>query len=102
MNSFRFTQDSKKVNMNQLHSILLFILLCATGISSCTREKAEILTVPAGNSPSEIKADGSAVLPSGRIINPAGELIRITDDPFGMKLSPDGKKAVTLHDGVLQ
>ena len=27
-------------------------------------------------------------------------MIRITHDPFGMRVSPDGKKAVTLHNGV--
>ena len=26
--------------------------------------------------------------------------MRITNDPFGMAVSPDGKKAVTLHNGV--
>ena len=31
---------------------------------------------------------------------PAGNTVRITHDPFGMAMSPDGKKAVTLHDGV--
>lgn len=40
------------------------------------------------------------MLPSGRYVNPAGDLIRITHDPFGMAISPDNKKAVTLHNGV--
>jgi len=39
-------------------------------------------------------------LPSGRFVTPAGEFLRITNDPFGMALSPDGEKAITLHDGV--
>ena len=38
--------------------------------------------------------------PSGRFVTPAGQTIRITHDPFGMAISPDGKKAVTLHNGV--
>jgi YVTN family beta-propeller protein len=42
-----------------------------------------------------------AVLPSGRIVTPAGDVLRITSDPFGLALSPDGSRAVTLHDGVL-
>ncbi len=41
------------------------------------------------------------MLPSGRYVTPAGQTIRITNDPFGLTLSPDGKRAVTLHDGVL-
>ena len=40
------------------------------------------------------------MLPSGRLLTPAGNFIRITNDPFGMAISPDGKKAVTLHNGV--
>lgn len=39
-------------------------------------------------------------MPSGRYLTPAGETVSITHDPFGLAVSPDGKKAVTLHDGV--
>lgn len=39
-------------------------------------------------------------MPSGRYATPVGDLLRITEDPFGMDISPDGKKAITLHDGV--
>ena len=78
----------------------LLLILAGAFISGCTDKKVEILTVPAGNMPAVIRKDGTAVLASGRFITPAGELIRITHDPFGMALSPDGKKAVTLHDGV--
>ena len=39
-------------------------------------------------------------MPSGRFVTPAGKLIRISHDPFGMAISPDGKKAITLHNGV--
>ena len=35
------------------------------------------------------------------VCDPAGQTIRITNDPFGLAVSPDGSKAVTLHDGVL-
>lgn len=48
-----------------------------------------------------IDQSGISVLPSGRYVTPAGSGIRITHDPFGMAVSPDGKKAVTLHNGVL-
>ena len=69
-------------------------------LTSCRQNKTEILTVPAGNLQTVIKPDGTAILPSGRFLTPAGDLIRITNDPFGMALSPDGKKVLTLHDGV--
>jgi DNA-binding beta-propeller fold protein YncE len=68
--------------------------------SSFSQEEVKILSVPANNRFTEIAVGGISVLPSGRFLRPAGELIRITNDPFGMALSPDGKKAVTLHDGV--
>jgi len=41
------------------------------------------------------------VLPSGRYATPVGEVLRITNDPYGMAISPNGEKAVTLHNGVI-
>lgn len=76
---------------------LIFAIICSQTFS---QKKVEILTVPAGNMVSKINQGGTTILPSGRFLTPAGDMIRITDDPFGMALSPDGKKAVTLHDGV--
>ena len=39
-------------------------------------------------------------MPSGRYLTPAGQTIQIAHDPFGMAISPDGSKTVTLHNGV--
>ena len=64
------------------------------------QENFNILTVPAGNEFTRIHQGGTTILPSGRFLTPAGQLITITNDPFGMALSPDGRKAVTLHNGV--
>ncbi|MDO9341426.1 MAG: bifunctional YncE family protein/alkaline phosphatase family protein [Bacteroidales bacterium] len=77
--------------------ILIFATVCKSGFS---QNKIEILSIPAENKVSEINIGGTSILPSGRFLTPAGDLIRITDDPFGIALSPDGKKSVTLHDGV--
>lgn len=77
--------------------ILIFAAICAQVFS---QKKVEILTVPAGEKVTEINIGGTTILPSGRFLTPAGDLIRISDDPFGMALS-DGEKAVTLHDGVI-
>ncbi|MFA5817201.1 MAG: hypothetical protein WC865_16465, partial [Bacteroidales bacterium] len=77
--------------------IFLFATICKFGFS---QNKVEILSVPAGNKFTEINSTGTSILPSGRFVTPAGNLIRITDDPFGLAISPNGKKAVTLHDGV--
>jgi YVTN family beta-propeller protein len=73
--------------------IVIFIQLKA-------QEKATILQVPGTQAYCTINEKGISVLPSGRLVQPAGELLRITHDPFGMKLSPDGKKLISLHDGV--
>ena len=59
-----------------------------------------ILEVPAKAEICIIDENGTSVLPSGRTLTPAGELVRITHDPFGLAISPDGKKAVSLHNGV--
>ena len=75
---------------------LLFSLL------SCnpTLEKLTILEVPGKSEYCSINEGGVSVLPSGRKLTPAGELIRITHDPFGMTLNNDGSQVVTLHNGV--
>ncbi len=64
------------------------------------QHKAELLSVPGSTQYCKIDAAGTTVLPSGRYLKPAGNLIRITNDPFGMAISPNGKKAITLHNGV--
>ena len=60
----------------------------------------QVLTVPAIKAYTHIDMKGKSVLASGRYITPAGETIQITHDPFGMAISPDGKKTVTIHNGV--
>jgi DNA-binding beta-propeller fold protein YncE len=75
----------------------LFLIIFKTGIG---QNKIDILTVPAGNRFTHIDPEGTTILPSGRFLTPAGDLIRITNDPFGMAVSPDGKTSVTLHNGV--
>jgi YVTN family beta-propeller protein len=59
-----------------------------------------VLTVPGVNEYAHIDTAGTSVLASGRLITPAGQTIRITHDPFGMAISPDGATTVTLHNGV--
>ena len=59
-----------------------------------------ILEVPGKSEICIIDENGTSVLPSGRTLTPAGELVRITHDPFGLAISPDGKKAVSLHNGI--
>lgn len=60
-----------------------------------------ILQVPGRREFCRLKALGTSVPPSGRYATPAGQLVRITHDPFGLALAPAGKTAVTLPNGVL-
>ena len=83
-----------------LYTNFVILIYAAISNQAFSQKKVEILTVPAGEKVTKINIGGTTILPSGRFLTPAGDLLRITDDPFGMALSPDGKKAVTLHDGV--
>lgn len=65
-----------------------------------TKKTVATLEVPGKFEYARIDEKGVSVIPSGRYISPAGEMIRITHDPFGMRVSPDGTKAITLHNGV--
>ncbi len=82
---------------------LIIILIIAVFINNAgfSQNQVDILSVPAGNKFTEINSDGISILPSGRLLTPAGTFIRITDGPYGMAISPDGKKSVTLHNGVI-
>lgn len=60
-----------------------------------------ILQVPATAEWCHIDPSGATVLPSGRLVTPAGETVRITRSAFSIALSPDGKTALVLHNGVI-
>jgi YVTN family beta-propeller protein len=79
---------------------LLLLGFALGAISMNAQKKSTVLQVPGVNQFCSINEKGFSVLPSGRLVKPAGSFIRITNDPFGMAISPDGKKAVTLHNGV--
>src|SRR5659263_136788 len=79
---------------------ILIIAFSFGAIITNAQKKVTILQVPGINQFCSINEKGISVLPSGRLLTPAGNFIRITNDPFGMAISPDGKKAVTLHNGV--
>ncbi|MGZ3872366.1 MAG: hypothetical protein ACXVJD_05590, partial [Mucilaginibacter sp.] len=78
-----------------------FLGLLAHSGTLHAQKQAAILEVPGVNQYCKIDTNGVSVLPSGRFVTPAGRLVRITHDPFGLSVSPDGKKAVTLHNGVI-
>ncbi len=66
-----------------------------------SQNKVNILTVPAGDKFTEINVGSTSILPSGRFVKPAGQYVRIPNGPYGLAISPDGKKSVTLHNGVI-
>lgn len=84
-------------NMKNSLIIILAALLC----HRANTQVQSYLTVPGANEYCIINPNGNSVLPSGRYVSPAGKTIRITHDPFGMAISPDGKTAITLHNGVI-
>ncbi len=81
---------------------LIILLLTLVFISCNSRQNSiSILQVPGKDQYSIIDENGISILASGRYVTPVGDKLRITHDPFGMAVSPDGSKAVTLHNGVL-
>src|SRR5436309_2386780 len=79
-------------------SLPLFIMLVQ--LSAYSQKPVKILTVPGRSLYTHIDVNDKTVLPSGRFVTPAGRTIQITHDPFGLAVSPDGQKTITLHNGV--
>ncbi len=83
----------------------LFAILCTVAITlnilpAAAQKQYPVLSIPGTADYAQIDTAGKSILPSGRYLTPAGATIRITHDPFGMAVSPDGTTTVTLHDGV--
>ena len=82
----------------------LFLILCYfSGISQLKSQVPAdyFLSVPGYKEYASINPGKKSILPSGRYVSPAGQTIQITHDPFGLRISPDGKTAITLHNGVI-
>jgi len=80
----------------------LFILIAFVMIISCRNDRTiTTLQVPGFNNYCEISSANGSTIPSGRIVKPYGEFIRICHDPFGLALSPDGSLALAVHDNML-
>ena len=81
--------------------IIFLLIIFFTGFQKTDAQQTrDILSVPAKTEYTHIDTAGKSVLPSGRYVTPAGDVIQISHDPFGLALSPDGSKTVTLHNGV--
>lgn len=85
-----------------MKKIIFIALLIFIGSHLVYAQKTfSYLSVPGTNEYTTIDKNNHTVLPSGRYLTPAGLTIQITNDPFGMAVSPDGTKTVTLHNGVI-
>lgn len=80
---------------------LLISFFLFWGNDVLAQETKTVLQVPGVDQFCKIEQGGISILPSGRFVTPVGQSVRITHDPFGLAISPDGKSAVTLHDGVV-
>jgi len=69
--------------------------------TASAQRHSQVLQVPGKNEFAIIRENGVSVIPSGRYLSPAGKLVCITHDPFGLAIAPDGTKAITLHNGVV-
>ena len=76
--------------------VVLFFFFSATHLINGQK----ILEVPGFNQFAKIDTSGISVLPSGRYVKPAGKTISITNDPYGMAMSPNGLWVITLHNGA--
>lgn len=75
--------------------------MIACRILSLSAQTVTTLQVPGRTQYTQIHKNGTAILPSGRLLSPAGRVMPITHDPFGLTVSADGKRAATLHNGVV-
>lgn len=88
--------------MNFQKYVLFVGLFFAMTMAAFAQKTYLTLQVPARNEYACLDTTGAySVLPSGRRVTPAGEVVRIEHDPYGLAISPDGKTALTLHDGVI-
>ncbi len=76
------------------------IIIGIVGLPVSMQAQQRYLTVPGDMEYTHLDTSGVSVLPSGRYLTPAGQTIQIAHDPFGMAVSPDGSKTVTLHNGI--
>jgi DNA-binding beta-propeller fold protein YncE len=83
-----------------MYKLTIFFLILVFSSCNTQQNTVSILQVPGKDQYCIIEEGGTSILASGRYVTPVGDMIRISHDPFGMAVSPDGKKAITLHNGV--
>ena len=59
----------------------------------------EAFSSPAGDRPAAIDRAGTTVLPSGRLLTPAGTVTTVGPHPYGLAVSLDGRTVATSNSG---
>ena len=87
------------MKLKYLLSALLVVIF-----SNCSKpvKTVKVLQVPGKDQFCKIDINGVTVLPSGRYATPVGEVIRITNDPYGMQSHPMEKKLLLCIMVLLQ
>jgi hypothetical protein len=60
---------------------------------------ATVIAVAAGGLTAGPRGDGTGVTPNGWIVDPAGTQVQVGGRPYGLALSPDGKRLLLSNDG---
>ncbi|ESS72086.1 hypothetical protein MGMO_72c00070 [Methyloglobulus morosus KoM1] len=103
--------QNKTINLNRHVLALAIAATCCVGIVNADddhNERTNDFTkfrAPANNLPAtqQTTIDGlsAAVIPNGRLLTPAGVEVNVdAPKPFGLALSPDGKKLATVNSGA--
>jgi len=69
-------------------------ILCL--VLSATAAAQPVMQTPAGDRYVELDPNGETVLPNGRLITPAGAMVRVRPHPYGLAMSPDGRWVVAV------
>jgi YVTN family beta-propeller protein len=78
-----------------------FIVLFVLPQLVASQKIQKMLQVPGSAMYTTINKKGVSVLPSGRFVKPVGDVFSITNDPFGLAVSPTGRLVVAIHNGVI-
>lgn len=85
-----------------MRTFSLFFLLCLSALTLLAQRQISTLQVTGRNAYAQLDAQRfTGILPSGRRVTPVGKVVRITHDPFGLAVAPDGQTILTLHSGVV-
>ena len=79
--------------------VLAALLVLVAG--GATAAPIRDLFAPTDVAPARVATGDVSVLPSGRLITPAGGAVQVTHKPYGLAISPDEKTAVLLHNDAV-